>query len=119
VAKKILDAILDAMLDASEGTHISVTSGEPANYAAIAGLELAGQAISGAITAAAGDVSGRKNTYPAQTDISIATSGTATHVVTHNNTDTMYLVTTCASQALTSGGTVSTNAFDHELNDPT
>jgi len=29
----------------------------------------------------------------------------------------MYLVTTCTSQALTSGGTVDTNAFDHEIAD--
>lgn len=119
MAKAIPDAILDAMLDASEGTHIAICSAEPANYAAIAGVTLAGQAISGSITAAAGDTSGRKNTYPAQTGISITASGTATHVVTHNNTSTMYLVTTCASQALTSGGTVDTSSFDHEINDPT
>lgn len=119
MAKVIPDAILDAMLNASEGTHIAVCSGEPANYAAISGLTLAGQAISGTITAAAGDTSGRKNTYPAQTSVSITSSGTATHVVTHNNTDTMYLVTTCTSQALTSGGTVDISAWDHELNDPT
>lgn len=119
MAKVIPDAILDAMLNASEGTHIAVTSAEPANYAAIAGVTLAGQAISGTITAAAGDTSGRKNTYPAQSAVSITSSGTATHVVTHNNADTMYLVTTCTSQALTSGGTVDISAFDHELNDPT
>lgn len=118
MAKAIPDAIKDAMLDASEGTHMAITSGEPANYAGIAAVTLAGQAISGTITAGAGDVSGRKNTYPAQTGISITSDGTATHVVTHNNTDTMYIVTTCTSQALTSGGTVDTNAFDHELTDP-
>ena len=119
MAKSIPDAIIDAQLDASQGTNIHICSAEPANYAAIAGLELATQVISGAITKAAGDVSGRKDIYPAQSDMTIDTTGTANHVVTSNGTDTMYLVTTCTDQALTSGGTVSTNAFDHEINDPT
>jgi len=118
MAKAVPDAILDAMLDAAEGTHIAVTSGEPANYAAISGVTLAGQAISGSYTAAAGDTSGRKNTAPAQSGVSITSDGTATHVVTHNNTDTMYVVTTCTSQALTSGGTVDIPAWDHEIQDP-
>lgn len=118
MAKAIPDAILDAMLGASEGTHLHVCSAEPANYAGISAVELAVTALSGAPTAAAGDTSGRKNTYGAESAIAIDTSGTATHVVTSNNTDTMYLVTTCTSQALTSGGTVDTNAWDHELADP-
>ena len=119
MAKVIPDAILDAMLNASEGSHMAITSAEPANYAGIAAVTLAGFALAGAPTAGAGDTSGRKNTYGAETGKSITASGTATHVVTHNNTDTMYVVTTCTSQALTSGGTVDTNAWDHELNDPT
>jgi hypothetical protein len=119
MAKAVPDAILDAMLDAAEGTHIVITSAEPANYAGVSAVTLAGPAaISGSYTAAAGDVSGRKNTLPAQTGISIGTSGTATHVCVTNNTDTLYVVTTCTSQALTSGGTVDTPAFDHEIQDP-
>ena len=119
MGKAVPDAIFDLMLDECEGTHISICSAEPANYAGIAAVTLAGAAsISGSYTAANGDTSGRKNTCPAQTGISIGTTGTATHVVTHNNTDTMYVVTTCTSQALTSGGTVDTNAWDQEIQDP-
>ncbi|MGB0846969.1 MAG: hypothetical protein ACPGSM_09590 [Thiolinea sp.] len=117
MAKSIPDAIIDLMLAEAEGTQIHVCSAEPANYAGIAAVELADAAISGSYTKANGDTSGRKNTLPAQTGISIASSGTATHVAISNNTDTMYLVTTCTSQALTSGGTVDTNAFDHEIGD--
>lgn len=117
MAKSIPDAIIDLMLAEAEGTQIHVCSAEPANYAGISAVELADAAISGSYTKANGDTSGRKNTLPAQTGISIASSGTATHVVISNNTDTMYLVTTCTSQALTSGGTVDTNAFDHEIGD--
>lgn len=118
MAKAVPDSILDLMLDQAEGTQIHICSAEPANYAGISAVELATGAIA-APTAAAGDVSGRKNTYPAVTGMSITASGTANHVVLSDNTSTMYLVTTCAAQALTSGGTVDTSAFDHEIQDPT
>lgn len=118
MAKSIPDAILDLMLAQAEGTNISVCSAQPANYAGISTVELAGAAISGTYAKANGDVSGRKNTVPAQTGMNIATSGTATHVVIHDGAANMYLVTTVTSQALTAGGTVDTNAFDHEIGDP-
>lgn len=118
MGKAIPDAIIDLMLGAAEGTQIHICSAEPANYAGIAALELADAAISGSYVKANGDVSGRKNTLPAQTGIAITADGAATHVVVSNNTDTLYLVTTCTSQALTSGGTVDTNAFAHEIRDP-
>ena len=119
MAKAIPSAIKDLMLAACESTRIHICSAEPANYAGISAVQLAAATISGSYTKAAGAVSGRKNTLPAQTAISITASGTATHVVVSNNSSTMYLVTTCTSQALTSGGTVDTNAFAHELLDPT
>jgi len=120
MAKVVPDAIIDLMLDQAEGTHVSVCSAQPANYAGIAAVTLAGPAaLGGAYAAANGDVSGRKNTIPATSGISIGTSGSATHVVIHNNTDTMYLVTTCPSQSLTNGGTVDVAAFDHEIGDAT
>ena len=119
MGKAIPDAIIDLMLAAAEGTHIHVCTAEPANYAGIAAVELAAAAISGSYAKAAGDVSGRKNTLPAQTALAIAADGTASHVVVSNNSDTMYLVTTCAAVALTSGGTVDLSAFAHEIRDPT
>lgn len=118
MAKAIPDAIIDLMLANAEGTNIHVCSAEPANYAGISAVQLATKIISGSYAKAAGDTSGRKNTLPSQTDLSIGTTGTATHVAISNGTDTLYLVTTCTSQALTSGGTVTTSAFAHEINDP-
>lgn len=120
MGKLVPDSIIDLMLDQAEGTHVSVCSAEPANYAGIAAVTLAGPAaLGGAYTPANGDVSGRKNTVPATSGISIGTTGDADHVVIHNNTDTMYLVTTCPLQSLTSGGTVDVAAFDHEITDAT
>lgn len=118
MAKAIPDTILDQMLDAAEANTIHVCSAQPANYAGIAAVELATGSI-GAPTAANGDVSGRKNTYPAVTGMTIDSSGTANHVVLSDGSSTMTLVTTCAAQALTAGGTVDTSAFDHEIQDPT
>lgn len=118
MAKAIPDAILDAMLDAAEPTHVTVCSAEPANYAGIAAVDLTGNEALGSITAADGDTSGRKNTYPAVSGASITASGTATHLAYSNNSDTLYSVTTVTSQALTSGGTVDIPAIDHELADP-
>lgn len=119
MGKLVPDAIIDAQLDEifSSASDIHITSAEPANYAGISAVELATATVSGAINKANGDTSGRKSTVPAQTGMTIDSSGTATHVVLSNGTDTMYLVTTCTSQALTSGGTVDTNAFDHEIGD--
>ncbi len=119
MAKSIPDAILDGMLALAEGTKLHVCSAAPANYAGIAAVELASATISGAYSKANGDTSGRKNTLPAQTGIAITATGTADHIAISNGSDTLYLVTTLsASQALTSGGTVDTGAFDHEINDP-
>lgn len=117
MGKVIPDAIIDLMLAEAEGTNIHVCSAEPANYAGIAAVMLAQQSISGSYTKANGDTSGRKNTVPAQTGVTITNSGMATHVVISNGSSTMYLVTTCTSQALTSGGTVDIAAFDHEIAD--
>ena len=118
MGKSIPDAIIDLMLAEAESTQIHVCSAEPANFAGIAAVELAEAAISGSYSKANGDTSGRKNTTPAQSAISISASGTATHVVESNGTDTMLKVTTCTSQALTSGGTVDVPVYAHEIGDP-
>lgn len=79
-----------------------------------------GTVTSGNFTKANGDTSGRKTTLAAQTGLSIHTTGTGNHVATADDTTkTLRDVTTCTGQALTSGGTVDTSAFDHEIADPT
>ena len=117
MAKFIPDTILDLMLDQAEGGQLHVCNAQPTTYADLASMTLATGAI-GAPTAGAGSPSGRENAYPAVSGMSITQTGTATHVALSNNTNTLYLVTTCTSQALTSGGTVDTTAFTHTLTDP-
>jgi hypothetical protein len=73
---------------------------------------------SGDFTVADGDGSGRKVTIGAKANFPVDTSGTANHVALVDGTRLLY-VTTCASQALTSGNDVSTNAWKAEIGDPT
>lgn len=116
MAKNIPSAILDAMLTQCEGDAIHACSAEPTTYAeASSTYRLATQTInSGNYSKANGDVSGRKNTLTPPSGTSIVSSGTANHLAITQGT-ALRLVTTCTSQALTSGGAVNIGAFAHEL----
>jgi hypothetical protein len=121
MGKATPDAILDAMADAiiAAATTLYVCSTEPANFAGIAAVALADVAIdSGDFTKGNGDVSGRKVTIGQQSNVPIDVSGTAGHIVLASASVLLY-VTTCGSQALTNGGTVTVPAFDIEVADPT
>jgi len=123
MAKATPDAVLDTFLDAiAVGTRLMVCSGQPANFAGIAAVALADVTLTagdgnGDYTIANGDTSGRKLTVAQQASIPIDSSGTATHISLDDGTNLLY-VTTCTSQALTSGGTVTVPAWDIEIADP-
>ena len=120
MAKATPDVILDAMADAiiAVVTTEYVCSGEPANFAGIAAVALADVAFAGGdITKANGDTNGRKFTMAQKTAVTIDSSGTATHVVLASGTTLLY-VTTCTSQVLTAGGTVTIPTWDVEIADP-
>jgi hypothetical protein len=118
MGKAISDAYIDGGLDkTATSTTMTVCSAEPANFAGIAAVALAEETLTGGdFSKANGDVSGRKITVAQQADVDIDASGTATHVVLDDGTD--ILVTTCTSQALTLGGTVTIPVFDQEIADP-
>lgn len=124
MGKATPDAVLDAMADyiISKADTLYVTSGEPANHAGIAAVALADVTIdSGDFTKANGDISGRKVTIGQQTAVPIDSNGTATHIVIDRGAATAELlyVTTCTSQVLTAGGTVTVPAWKIEVADPT
>lgn len=118
---KLLD---NTVLDAPEAvidntTSQVVCSAAPANHAGIAAVALADVVVdSSDFTAGDGDVSGRKVTVGAQNGVDVDASGTATHIAGTDGSTLLYL-TECTSQALTSGNTVNTPAFDIEFRDPT
>jgi hypothetical protein len=72
----------------------------------------------GDFTKANGDTNGRKVTVAQKSAVPIDASGTATHVAICDGSNVL-LVTTCTSQALTSGGTVTIPTFKCETADPT
>lgn len=69
-------------------------------------------------TISAGDVSGRKVAMAEKTGVSILVTGTALHVILSLAT-VIIDITTCTSQSLTDGGTVTFPTWDHEVLDPT
>jgi hypothetical protein len=125
MAKSIHDDVLDAALNyiKNNATRICVDNAEPTTYTqAITTYKLAIKTISsGDFTGPVnGDTNGRKITSNQQTGITVDTTGTATHVALADSANSkLLLVTTCTSQSLTQGNTVTIPAFDDEIADPT
>ena len=123
MAKWIYDTVLDQALEYMEvnGDEMNVCSAQPSNYTeAHTTYMLAQHALTTADSVIAnGDSSGRKLTWSQQADITITNTGTATHVaITDTGNSALLLVTTCTSQSLTSGNTVTVPTFDDEIADP-
>ena len=124
MGKKHDDSVLDgAPTKIATGTRLTVCSGEPANFAGIAALLLASVVMTaghgnGDYTIGNGDVNGRKVRVEQQAAVPIANSGTANHICIDDGA-TLLSCTTCTAQGLTSGGTVTVPAHDHEFADPT
>lgn len=121
MAKWANDSVMDAALDVyATGTVMTACSAQPTTRTeavttyALADVTLAG----GDYTKANGDASGRKVTFASKSGVTVDTSGTANHVAISSGS-ALLLVTTCTSQALTAGNTVTFPAFDAEIGDPT
>lgn len=125
MAKLVPDAILDGMLDtiANNVDRVDICSTQPTTYAEATSTYTLGNVVlttgvgGGDWTRANGDVSGRKITMLQQTGVSIGSTGTAQHIAGTDGTATLYFVTTCTSQSVTSGNTATINAFDIEILD--
>ena len=123
MGKSVHNDVLDAALDkiATSVTQ-TVCSDEPANFAGISAVALADATLTagdgnGDYTVGDGDTSGRKITVAQQADVPIDATGDADHLA-YDDGETLLYVTTCTSQGLTSGGTVTVPAHDIELADP-
>ena len=119
MSKLVDDSVMDAALNevVNNAVILRVCSGDPADRSAAVTATLASVAInSGDFSLANGDTSGRKSTLSQQVDIAISASGTAATVVVDDGT-ILLTKTDVTSQALTSGGTVTVNAYDHEIAD--
>jgi len=123
MAKSIHNNVLDAALDyiRYNGDEMYICSAEPTSYAEASSTYALASALllPSHYTIDDGDSSGRKVTIAQQSDILVDSTGDATHIAICNGSDTeLILVTTCTSQSLTSGNTVTVPAFDDEIADP-
>ncbi len=126
MAKYANDLVMDAALSyVDDCTILTVCSAQPTTYAEatttykLADIVMTAGAGNGDYTLANGDVSGRKLTVLQQANVDIDSSGTATHVaLSISGSSTLVYVTTCTSQVLTAGGTVTIPEFDIEISDP-
>jgi hypothetical protein len=122
MAKTASDAVLDGLLEIiNDCTLMTVCNAQPTTYAeASSDFKLADVVMAGGdFTISNGDTDGRKVRMSAKAAVPIDLTGTATHVaLCVSGSSTLHVVTTCTSQALTSGGTVDIPVWDIEVADP-
>ncbi len=120
MAKLCADSVLDAALDKiGDATSMIALAAEPADRAAaLTGALATATMVGGDFTNTNGDTSGRKVTVAQKSGVSVTADGTATHIALIDGTELLY-VTTCDSQALTDGNTMTFPAWDVEIADPT
>lgn len=94
----------------TEATHLHICSSDPANYAAVAAAILATKAAPTINVPEAYSPSGRKIVIPAQSMGNALASGTATHWVLVDATNSRIIASgpTTPNQVLTSGNPVAT-----------
>ncbi len=125
MGKKVHDDVLDGALSVlrTTVTRMTACAGEPASYAEAnvgGGKFLADVTMSSSdFTISDGDASGRKVRTAQKTGVTIDHNGTVDHVALLDTANSKLLyVTTCATQVLTAGNTMTFNAWDIELADP-
>ena len=125
MAKWANDNVMDAALDyIATADRLFVCKDQPSDYADAASTE---DLATVTLTAGAGngdytiadDTSGRKVTIAEQATITVDHTGTATHIALGiAGSSTLVYVTTCTSQALTAGNTVTVPAWKIGIGDP-
>jgi hypothetical protein len=124
VAKWANDNVMDAALNyIATADRMFVCSTQPADYAAAVATALATITLTpgdgGGDFAIADDVSGRKVTIAEQAAATVDASGDATHIALGLTTDTVLIyVTTCTTQTLTEGNTVTVPSWKVSFGDP-
>jgi hypothetical protein len=126
----------DTMLDAALSTIrenvriITVCSGQPANFSTAFNLKGAtGNALARLTQTSAnsfaaladGDTNGRKLTINAHSGLTVSATGGGDHValLSSAGASTLWYITTATSQTLTSGNSLTINAWDIEIADAT
>lgn len=128
MSKTLHDNVYDAALNyiADNGNKIYLCSAQPTTFTeasstyALADDNLTVGDGNGDYTIANGDSGGRKLTVTQQTGVTVDASGTGTYIaICKSSTSLLLAVTSCTSQAVTAGNTVTLNSFKITLGDPT
>lgn len=117
VADSVLNAALTAIAAANLMTACSaqpMTRAEAVTTYALADVAMAG----GDFTQADAGGGGRQVTVAQKTGVTVDANGTATHVALCDGTNLLY-VTTCTSQVLTLGNTMTFGSWVITIGDPT
>ena len=120
MSKSVNDVVLDAALDKiATSVKMIACSAQPTTYTeATSTYALADVTIdSGDFSNANGDTSGRKVTVAQQSGVTVDANGDATHIALVDGSALLY-VTTCTTQTLTIGNTMTFPAWDVEIADP-
>lgn len=122
MAKQAPQDVLDAALDEIATANAQVLcSAQPSTYEqAIDTYALAEVSLSGGdFTKGNGDVSGRKVTIAAKSNVTVAASGDGKFVVLVNKTaETIRYINECPEQTVTEGNTVSFQSWKVEFQQP-
>lgn len=118
------DSLMDIMLNSikTRPNLLTVCAGQPVGRASA--ITIGGQALAQVTMISTdftgptnGDVSGRKLVVTQQTGLVVSASGDADHVVLTTAASLLY-ITTATTQTLTSGNSLTVNAWDIEILDP-
>jgi hypothetical protein len=124
MAKSVATIVLDQALNyvKNNGTRLCVCNAQPTDYTtATSTYKLAIKTISSSdYTGPADDSGGRKVTVNAQSGITVDASGTALYIaIADSSNSALTYVTTCTSQVLTAGNTVTVPAWKISFSQPT
>jgi len=124
VPKSLPDAALETLLDyvdLADTMYVCSTLPAQPTYAQVTAAALASVAVTPNTDFTKADgTTGRKFTVAAKSGVSVTASGTANHIALCTTSGSVVrAVTTCTSQALTSGNTVNIPTWTLEVGDPT
>ncbi len=118
------DSLMDIMLNdiKTRPNLLTVCAGQPVGRTSA--ITIGGQALAQVVISstdftgpADGDVSGRKIAVDQQTGLTVSATGDGDHVCLTTAASLLY-ITTATTQTLTSGNSLTVNAWDIEILDP-
>jgi len=121
VHNDVLDGALNIILNGCTQICVDTVATAPTTYAeaVVTNMLAIKSNVTAGMFAVADGTSGRKITIPTCTAIEVMATGDAGHIALCDVDDRLLYVTTCTSQTLTDGNTVTVPWWTIQLEDPT